>query len=165
MNDILAIVSDFFANLESREKRALKIGAMVLAALIAVMLLLPKWEAYSQVKGQRDSLKADVIWLQDKRDLVAELVNNCPSVRQKKDDFKADLTHLVGRNQLKIVSTKEKEKENSISLTVGGSKSNQFLKFMHQVSCRGYILGEVTLVAEADDVSKITATLEVQRVN
>jgi type II secretory pathway component PulM len=165
MNDILAIVSDFFANLESREKRALKIGAMILAALIAVMLLLPKWEAYSQVKGQRDSLKADVIWLQDKRDLVAELVNNCPSVRQKKDDFKADLSHLVGRNQLKIVSTKEKEKENSISLTVGGSKSNQFLKFMHQISCRGYILGEVTLVAEADDLSKITASLEVQRVN
>jgi type II secretory pathway component PulM len=163
MNDILAIVSDFFANLESREKRALKIGAMVLAALIAVMLLLPKWEAYSQVKGQRDSLKADVMWLQDKRDLVAELVNNCPSVRQKKDDFKADLSHLVGRNQLKIVSTKEKE--NTISLTLSGSKSNQFLKFMHQISCRGYILGEVTLVTEADDLSKITATLEVQRVN
>jgi type II secretory pathway component PulM len=163
MNDILAIVSDFFANLESREKRALKIGAMVLAALIAVMLLLPKWEAYSQVKGQRDSLKADVMWLQDKRDLVAELVNNCPSVRQKKDDFKADLSHLVERNQLKIVSTKEKE--NTISLILSGSKSNQFLKFMHQISCRGYILGEVTLVAEADDLSKITATLEVQRVN
>lgn len=163
MNDILATVSDFFANLESREKRALKIGAMVLAAVIAVMLLLPKWEAYSQVKGQRDSLKADVMWLQDKRDLVAELVNNCPSVRQKKDDFKADLSHLVGRNQLKIVSTKEKE--NTISLTLSGSKSNQFLKFMHQISCRGYILGEVTLVAEADDLSKITASLEVQRVN
>lgn len=163
MNDILATVSDFFANLESREKRALKIGAMVLAAVIAVMLLLPKWEAYSQVKGQRDSLKADVMWLQDKRDLVAELVNNCPSVRQKKDDFKADLSHLVGRNQLKIVSTKEKE--NTVSLTLSGSKSNQFLKFMHQISCRGYILGEVTLVAEADDLSKITATLEVQRVN
>jgi type II secretory pathway component PulM len=163
MNDILATVSDFFANLESREKRALKIGAMVLAAVIAVMLLLPKWEAYSQVKGQRDSLKADVMWLQDKRDLVAELVNNCPSVRQKKDDFKADLSHLVGRNQLKIVSTKEKE--NTISLALSGSKSNQFLKFMHQISCRGYILGEVTLVAEADDLSKITATLEVQRVN
>jgi type II secretory pathway component PulM len=163
MNDILATVSDFFANLESREKRALKIGAMVLAAVIAVMLLLPKWEAYSQVKGQRDSLKADVMWLQDKRDLVAELVNNCPSVRQKKDDFKADLSHLVGRNQLKIVSTKEKE--NTISLTLSGSKSNQFLKFMHQISCRGYILGEITLVAEADDLSKITASLEVQRVN
>jgi type II secretory pathway component PulM len=163
MNDILATVSDFFANLESREKRALKIGAMVLAAVIVVMLLLPKWEAYSQVKGQRDSLKADVMWLQDKRDLVAELVNNCPSVRQKKDDFKADISHLVGRNQLKIVSTKEKE--NTISLTLSGSKSNQFLKFMHQISCRGYILGEVTLVAEADDLSKITATLEVQRVN
>ena len=163
MNDVLATVSDFFANLESREKRALKIGAMVLAAVIVVMLLLPKWEAYSQVKGQRDSLKADVMWLQDKRELVAELVNNCPSVRQKKDDFKADLSHLVGRNQLKIVSTKEKE--NTIFLTLSGSKSNQFLKFMHQISCRGYILGEVTLVAEADDLSKITATLEVQRVN
>ena len=71
MNDILTMVSDFFANLESREKRALKIGALVLAALITVMLLLPKLETYSQVKSQRDALKADVVWLQEKRDLVA----------------------------------------------------------------------------------------------
>ena len=65
MNDILAIVSDFFANLESREKRALKIGALVLAVLITVMLVFPKLETYSQVKNQRDALKADVVWLQE----------------------------------------------------------------------------------------------------
>ncbi|MGB1327574.1 MAG: type II secretion system protein GspM [Porticoccaceae bacterium] len=163
MNDILVMVSDFFANLESREKRALKIGALVLAVLITVMLVFPKLETYSQVKSQRDALKADVVWLQEKRDLVAGLVNNCPSVRQQKDDFKADLTHLVSRNQLKVVSTKQKE--NSISMVVSGSKSNQLLKFMHQIACRGYILGELKLVTEEDDLSKITATLEVERVN
>ena len=76
MNDIMAIISDFLTGLESREKRALKIGAWVLAAAFAIMLLLPKWESYSLVADQRDTLKKDVIWLQEKRDLVAELVNN-----------------------------------------------------------------------------------------
>ena len=162
MNDILAIVSDFFANLESREKRALKIGALVLAAAISIMLVLPKWETYSQVKSQRDALKADVKWLQEKRDLVANLVNNCPSIQHKKDDFKADLTHLVSRNQLKVVSTKQKE--NFISMTVSGSKSNQLL--IYAPNClRGYMLGELKFVTEVDDLSKITATFEVERVN
>ena len=68
------------------------------------MLVFPKLETYSQVKSQRDALKADVVWLQEKRDLVAGLVNNCPSVRQQKDDFKADLTHLVSRDQVGQIS-------------------------------------------------------------
>lgn len=163
MNDIMALVSGFFAGLESREKRALKIGALVLSAVFIVMLLLPKWENYSLAKEQRDRLQADVVWLQEKRDIVAELVNNCPAVRQQKSDFKADLSHLVSRNQLRVVSTKEKE--NSISLSVSGSKSNNFIKLMHQIACRGYILGEIAINTEADDLSKITAILEVERVN
>jgi len=163
MNDIMALVSDFFAGLESREKRALKIGALILSAVFIVMLLLPKWETYSLAKEQRDRLQADVVWLQEKRDIVAELVNNCPAVRQQKSDFKADLSHLVSRNQLRVVSTKEKE--NSISLSVSGSKSNNFIKLMHQIACRGYILGELAINTEADDLSKITATFEVERVN
>jgi hypothetical protein len=50
-------------------------------------------------------------------------------------------------------------------MTVSGSKSNQLLRFMHQISCRGYILGELKFVTEVDDLSKITATFEVERVN
>jgi type II secretory pathway component PulM len=163
MNNIMAIVSDFLAGLEAREKRALKIGALVLAVVFVIMLILPKWEFYSLVKSQRDTLKSDVIWLQQKRDIVAKLVNNCPSVRQQKQDFKADLSHLVSRNQLKLLSANEKE--NIISLSVSGSKSNQFLKLMHQIACRGYILGELAIETEVDDLSKITATFEVERVN
>jgi type II secretory pathway component PulM len=163
MNNFMAIVSDFLAGLEAREKRALKIGALVLAVVFVIMLILPQWESYSLVKSQRDSLKADVIWLQEKGDIVAKLVNNCPSVRQQKQDFKADLSHLVSRNQLKLLSANEKE--NIISLSVSGSKSNQFLKLMHQIACRGYILGELAIETEVDDLSKITATFEVERVN
>lgn len=163
MIDNLAIVSDFFANLEAREKRALKIGTLLLVATVTIMLVLPKWEAYSLVKEQRDALRTDLVWLQEKRDIVAELANNCQSVRHQKDDFKADLTHLVSRNQLKVVSIEEKE--NFISMAVSGSKSNQLLKFMHQIACQGYMLGELQYVTEADDLSKITATFEVERVN
>ena len=39
MIDIMALVSDFFAGLESREKRALKIGALVLSAVFIVVLV------------------------------------------------------------------------------------------------------------------------------
>ena len=163
MNGILGIVSDFLANLESREKRAVKIGAFVAVVSISIMLVLPRWETYSQVKSQRDDLKTDVIWIQEKRDLVENLVNNCPSIQHQKDDFKADVAHLASRNQLKIVSTKQKE--NFISMTLVSSKSNQLLRFMHQISCRGYILGELKFVTNADDSSNITATLEVERVN
>ena len=163
MNHFMATVSDFLANLEMREKRALKIGALVVAVIIIIMLILPKWEFYSLIKNQRDVLKENVIWLQEQRDLVAELANNCSSIRQQKDDFKADVTQMVGRYQLVVESAEEKD--NVISMTVSGSKSNQLLKLMHQIACRGYILGDLEIETKADDLSKITATLEVERAN
>lgn len=163
MNHFMATVSDFLANLEIREKRALKIGALVVAVIIIIMLILPKWEFYSLIKNQRDVLKENVIWLQEQRDLVAELANNCSSIRQQKDDFKADVTQMVGRYQLVVESAEEKD--NVISMTVSGSKSNQLLKLMHQIACRGYILGDLEIETKADDLSKITATFEVERAN
>ena len=163
MSHFMATVLDFLANLEIREKRALKIGALVVAVIIIIMLILPKWEFYSLIKNQRDVLKENVIWLQEQRDLVAELANNCSSIRQQKDDFKADVTQMVGRYQLVVESAEEKD--NVISMTVSGSKSNQLLKLMHQIACRGYILGDLEIETKADDLSKITATLEVERAN
>jgi len=163
MNHFMATVSDLLANLEIREKRALKIGALVVAVIIIIMLILPKWEFYSLIKNQRDVLKENVIWLQEQRDLVAELANNCSSIRQQKDDFKADVTQMVGRYQLVVESAEEKD--NVISMTVSGSKSNQLLKLMHQIACRGYILGDLEIETKADDLSKITATFEVERAN
>ena len=163
MSHFMATVLDFLANLEIREKSALKIGALVVAVIIIIMLILPKWEFYSLIKNQRDVLKENVIWLQDQRDLVAELANNCSSIRQQKDDFKADVTQMVGRYQLVVESAEEKD--NVISMTVSGSKSNQLLKLMHQIACRGYILGDLEIETKADDLSKITATFEVERAN
>jgi hypothetical protein len=163
MSHFMATVLDFLANLEIREKRALKIGALVVAVIIIIMLILPKWEFYSLIKNQRDVLKENVIWLQEQRDLVAELANNCSSIRQQKDDFKADVTQMVGRYQLVVESAEEKD--NVISMTVSGSKSNQLLKLMHQIACRGYILGDLEIETKADDLSKITATFEVERAN
>lgn len=163
MNDIIAVVSDFFAGLESRERLFLKIGALVLAILTVVMLLLPRFEVYFQLKGQADTLKADMSWLQEKRELVAGLANNCQTIRKQDVSLKTDLSSLVRRNQLEVVSSTEKD--NVISLTVSGTKSNQFLKLMHQIACRGYIFDKVALTSEVDDLSKIKARFEVQRVN
>jgi hypothetical protein len=70
---------------------------------------------------------------------------------------------MVGRYQLVVESAEEKD--NVISMTVSGSKSNQLLKLMHQIACRGYILGDLEIETKADDLSKITATFEVERAN
>lgn len=161
MTDIMAVISDFFAGLQPRERLFIKVGSTVLVLVLVLLLLLPKWEAYSQLKVQRDTLEKDMIWLQEKRELVAELVNNCPKVRQRADDFKKDLTNLVKRNQLTVKNSVQKG--NAISLTITGSKSNQFLKLMHQIACRGYVLDKVLLDADTDDLSKIKATFEVNR--
>ena len=163
MNDIIAIVSDFFAGLQPRERLALKLGAQVIAALLVALMLMPKWAVFAQVKDQRDALKADMSWLQEKQELVGELANNCPNLSKKNDNFKNDLSQLVRRNQLKVLSAKEKG--NLVSLTVTGTKSNQFVKLIHHIACRGYMMSEVVLTTEVDDLSKTTATFEVERVN
>jgi type II secretory pathway component PulM len=163
MNDIMAIVSDFLAGLQPRERLVLKIGALVLAGVLIVLMLLPKWTVFVQVKEQRDGLKADMSWLQEKQELVVELANNCPKLRQKNDNFKTDLSQLVRRNQLEVLSAKEKG--NLISLTVTGTKSNKFVGLIHHIACRGYMLREVALTTADDDLSKTTATFEVERVN
>jgi type II secretory pathway component PulM len=163
MTDFMAVITDFLAGLQPRERLFIKVGAVALAIALLIMLLLPKWESYSQIKGQRDTLAADFIWLQEKREMVAGLANNCPSVRQKKENFKADLSHLVRRNQLEVNAMTETD--NAISLSISGSKSNQFLKLMHQIACRGYLFSKVIVETEVDDLSKIKAMFEVSRVN
>jgi len=163
MTDFMAVISDFLTGLEPRERLFLKLGSAVLTLVFLVLLLLPGWETYHQLKSQKEALETDMLWLQEKRELVAELVNNCPKVRQREDNDKADIIKLVRRNQLEVQTTVEKE--HLISLTITGSKSNQFLKLMHQIACRGFILGKVVLNAEDDDLSKIKATFEVKRVN
>ena len=91
MTDFMAVITDFLAGLQPRERLFIKVGAVALAIALLIMMLLPKWESYSQIKGQRDTLAADFIWLQEKREMVAGLANNCPSVRQKKENFKDDV--------------------------------------------------------------------------
>lgn len=163
MTEIMAVVTDFFAGLEPREKLIIKVGVAILAMTLVVLMLLPRWEAYSDLKSQRETLQSDMIWLQENRDVVAELANNCSKVPQTADKIEAELSQLARRNQLEIVSTTEKE--SLISVVASGSKSNHFLKLMHQIACHGYMLGQVTFDVEKDDLTKIKATFEVERVN
>lgn len=163
MTDIMAVITDFFAGLEPRERLIIKVGAAILATTMVVLLLLPRWESYSELKGQRDILQSDMAWLQENRDLVAGLANNCPQSRQISDDLEAQLTQLARRNQLEILSTTKKE--TFLSVVASGSKSNHFLKLMHQIACHGHMLGHVSFDVKEDDLSKIKATFEVERVN
>ena len=163
MTNIMAVITDFFAGLEPRERLIIKVGAAILAMTMVVLLLLPRWESYSELKGQRDILQSDMAWLQENRDLVAGLANNCPQLRQISGDLEAQLTQLARRNQLEILSTTEKE--TFLSVVASGSKSNHFLKLMHQIACHGHMLGQVSFDVEEDDLSKIKATFEVERVN
>jgi len=163
MNDILVAMSDFFAGLEPREKLILKMASVFFALALVVMLVLPKWEAYSQLKEQRDALQADMYWLQEQQALVGKLVNSCPTMREHQGDQKSDLTSLAGRNQLTVKTTVQRDKV--ISLSVAGEKSNQFLQLMYQIACRGYVLSDVSLQIDKTDTSLLNATIEVQRVD
>ena len=64
MKDFMGLIEDFFSGLEPRERLLLKVASVVFVVALVVILVQPKWEAYSQLSEQRESLKADMDWLQ-----------------------------------------------------------------------------------------------------
>ncbi|MGB1383120.1 MAG: type II secretion system protein GspM [Porticoccaceae bacterium] len=163
MTDFMGLIEDFFSGLEPRERLLLKIASVVFVVALVVILVQPKWEAYNQFSEQRESLKADMDWLQKNQSIVATLVSACPKVNKQQISQLDSLKNLVLRNQLKVKSSSEKKE--IILLTVSGNDSNKFIALMHQIACQGYRLMEVSLTADQEEASLLIAEIGVQRVN
>lgn len=163
MNDIQSTIMNTFANLQPREKLFLKIGGALLVVVLLVSLLLPSIEKYQQLNDEKNSLEADLAWLIEQRDLVADLSNSCSKLGQSGSDQKANLSNIATRNQLKVESVSDNDQ--SFMLSVSGDEGNKFLKSIYQIACQGYTFTDIDLKSEDKKLSVLKATFEVQRVN
>lgn len=163
MGDLLARVADFFDGLQAREKLFVVIGAVAAMLILTVQLLLPMWDNYDQLTEQKNSLESDFNWLQEQRDSVVRLANNCPLFREQTGTDKSILTQLVRRNQLQVKAVNETSKGMSIAIT--GSESNRFLQLAHQIACRGFTVNSIAINPVENNMAVLEATMEVRRAN
>lgn len=161
MKNVLLIMLDFFAGLQPREQLVLKWGAIALVPILSIMFLLPKWESYSLLKDQLNSLESDMLWLNEQRATVEKVANNCPKFNRHNTENKNKLSNLLRRNQLQVESVSQEGEK--ILFSVSGKEGNQFLKSIYAISCQGYSINEVSLALDATDPEILNAKFGVQR--
>ena len=163
MKNLLATITDFFDGLQAREKLFVVIGAVAVIIILTVQFLFPMWDNYDQLSAQKNSLESDYNWLQEQRDSVVRLANNCPLFREQTGTDKSILTQLIRRNQLQVKTVNETSK--GFSIAIAGGESNRFLKLAHQIACRGFTVNSIAISTEADNLAALEATMEVSRAN
>ena len=163
MTELLASIANYFNGLQAREKLFVAVGAAAVTVLLSVKILLPLWETYDQLAVQKNTLESDFAWLQEQREVVVKLANNCPLIRQQRGADKSILTQLVRRNQLQLEAVNETA--SGLSIAMVGGDSNRFLQLMHQIACRGFAVDSIAINPVENNVALLKATVEVQRVN
>jgi len=165
MTELLASIARYFDGLQAREKLFVVAGAVAVAVVLSVKILLPLWETHDQLEVQKDSLETDLSWLREQREAVVKLVNNCPLIRQQRGSDKSILTQLVRRNQFQLEAVNATANGLSISMTGDRGDKNRFLQIMHQMACRGFAVNSVAINPVEANPALLKATVEVQPVD
>lgn len=163
MRDRLASITAYVAGLQSREKIFVAVGTLLILALLSIKALLPLGQTFTELTEQQQQLEADLLWLQQQRETVAKLANNCPLLRHQQDSQSRTLSQLVRRNQWLV--ERLDERGGKISLAVTGDDSNRLLQLIHQIACYGFAVEtiEINRPESSDGGSaKLRAVLEVR---
>ncbi len=163
MRDKLASIAIYFAGLQSREKIFVVVGAILVLGLLSIKALLPLGQTYTELAQQKQLLETDLLWLQQQRETVVELTNNCPALRNRQNSQSSILSQLVRRNQWQVESLNEGK--DKTSLAVAGDDSNRLLQLIHQIACYGFVVDSIEI--NRSDISdsgaaKLRADLEVR---
>ena len=69
--------------LQLRERQLLIFGGVLLLATFIYLSIAPQIQKYGELKLQVDELNTDVQWLQQQRQVVERLVNNCAAQKSR----------------------------------------------------------------------------------
>lgn len=162
MKALLESTSRFLDGLQPREKLFLAVGGAIIGLVLLVKVLLPVWENYDQLAQQKQSLEADLTWLQEQREIVAKMTNSCPPLRLQQQSQSGTLTQLIRRNQLELDSLQEKG--DKFVLTAEGGDSNRSLQLFYQMACYGYAIDKLK-INPLENATRFSIDLEISLVN
>ena len=162
MKDILANIGDYFERLQPREKLFVIIGAAIVLIALLLKTVLPQWQTYNQLAQQKQIFEADLLWLQEQRDIVGKMTNSCPPLRFQSGSAADTLTQLIRRNQLQLDALTDRG--DSFVLSAEGSDSNRILQLIYQIACYGYAVDSIE-ISRIDNSTRFRVILEMHLVD
>jgi len=161
---LLNSLSEWFADLQPRERLIITVGSVVLIIAAIYMALLPAMQKNAELEQRYKSLSEDMQWLREQSQVVSRLNSSCGSQTIQTGKKKELITRLVRRNQLKLLGFEQKD-STFFSLSVSGSSPNQMLRLVHQLTCQGLALESVDVNSVAGDKVVYVAEIEVINVD
>jgi type II secretory pathway component PulM len=161
---LLNNLSDWFADLQPRERLIIAVGAALLIVAAIYMALLPAMQKNAELVQSHNSLSADIQWLREQSKVVSSLNHGCAGQTIQTGKKKEVITRIVRRNQLKLLGLKQ-EDPTFYSLSVSGSSPNQVLQLIHKMTCQGLSLETLKLRASSDAKISYVADIEVRYVD
>lgn len=161
---LLNNLSDWFADLQPRERLIIAVGAALLIVAAIYMALLPAMQKNAELEQRHKSLSAEIQWLREQSKVVSSLDNSCAGQEIQTGKKKEVITRIVRRNQLKLLSLKQDE-PSSYSLSVSAASPNRVLQLIHKMTCQGLSLEALEISISSDAKVSYIADIEVSYVN
>lgn len=143
--------------LQLRERQLLIFGGVLLLATFIYLSIAPQIQKYGELKLQVDELNTDVQWLQQQRQVVERLVNNCAAQKVGQQSGREEITRLIRRNQLTLNSMQDVN--SGLKFSMSGPDANRVISLTHQIACFGYDVK--TLEIERSAEGSMKASMEV----
>lgn len=163
MNALIDQLQNGFAGLQSREKRFLLGGALILLLTLTYVLLLPLVEKQHQFNDRHEKLSLQLSWLQDQAAVVSELTNSCTGADTDVVPQRDAIIRLVRRNQLILGNITQQMQGYSLSFT--SSDANSIMRMAYQVACEGLFIARLEIAASDESGSPFTGTMEITGVD
>ena len=157
MKLLLKNLRDKWLQLQLRERQLLTVGGALLLATSVYLSIVPQIQKHGELKRQVEALNTDMQWLQQQRQVVERLANDCANGEVRQESNREQITRLIRRNQLVLVSMRDVN--GGLKLSVSGSDANRVISLTHQIACFGYDL--TTLEINRSKEGLMEASMEV----
>jgi|TARA_B110000879_G_scaffold96099_1_gene131195 type II secretory pathway component PulM len=143
--------------LQLRERQLLSFGGGLLLVTFIYLSIVPQIQKYGELKLQVDELNKDVQWLQQQRQVVERLVNNCAAQKVGQQSGREEITRLIRRNQLALNSMQDVN--SGLKFVISGADANRVISLTHQIACSGYDVKSLEIERSAEGLME--ASMEV----
>jgi type II secretory pathway component PulM len=161
---LLNNLSDWFADLQPRERLIIAVGAALLIVAAIYMALLPAMQKNAELEQRHKNLSAEIQWLREQSKVVSSLDNSCSGQEIQTGEKKEVVTRIVRRNQLRLLSLEQND-PSSYSLSVSATSPNRVLQLIHKMTCQGLSLEALEVNASSDAKEGYVAGIEVSYVD
>ena len=133
----------FYGRLKSRDKRALIMGAILVAAFALLILFESLWDKHISMHGEILARKTDLEWIGKQVPIIKSLQTSCNQSSHSGSSDRELLTMLIRRNQLKLGQLDLVD--DGIALTLSSGNTNDILRLAEQLACEGFILTQLDI--------------------